>query len=352
MDQIKQEGDRLVKMKYKTKKGKLLKKLGKHSRSYFKNDYSFVEDSIKIFKYLTEDGLMYPEIGNEKSGGRIVDSFTLMPSWIRQMIKINGHAIEEADYSCLHPNIAISLYGGTKEYLTHHDLALAMSTDISIIKVEHLSFFNKQVWQMKESLLYEYYQENEPVMLENVIAEKYSSEFNHKITSRKLFAKEVEIMAEVVEILNKAFIYVGYVYDALICHPNDANRVKEVMDSVILKQGVRTTAKLSNDKNVNPIVERPLETKSDLDSIKSTSSDVVEAEKYIKVDAKLINFDDRIRSRVLEEINKGNEVVFEDAIIEFNNKQTYHDKVLRVYDKINPELIYVIESHILKPLLY
>jgi len=354
IDQIWEEGDRLRKSKYKTKKGKLLKKSGNKSRSEFKNpeELSFIEDSIKIFKYLTEDGLMYPEVGSEKSGGRIVDSFTLMPSWIRQMIKVNGKAIVEADYSCLHPNSAISLYGGSKEYLTHGDLAMEMSTDISVIKVEHLSFFNKKVPHMKASPLYYFYEKNEPKMLQNIIDEKYASEFNHKITSRRLMAKEVEIMTEVVEVLNREFIYVGYVYDALICHPNDAIRVKEVMDSIILKLGVKTSAKLSIDKGSNPIVVESLESKPELGDTKPSSSDVVDDKKYIRVDVRLINFDDRIRLKVLEEINNGREVVFKDAIIDFNNKTTYYDKVLRIYDKINPELIYVIESHILNPLPY
>ncbi|SNR32626.1 hypothetical protein SAMN06265371_101293 [Lutibacter agarilyticus] len=334
IDQIWEEGDRLRKSDYKTKKGKLLKKLGHKSRSEFKDPQkiSFIEDSVKIFKYLTEDGLMYPEVGSKKSGGRIIDSFTLMPSWIRNMIKIKGETNVEADYSCLHPNISIGLYDGTKEHLTHNDLALAMSTDVSIIKKEHLSFFNKKVPHMKASPLYDFYEKNEPKMLQNIIDEKYASEYKHKITSRRLFAKEVEIMTEVVEILNEDFIYVGYVYDALICHPSDANRVKEVMDSIILKQGVKTSAKLSND------------------STESISSDVEVDKKYIRVDVKLINFDIRIRSMVLEEINKGDEVVFKDAIIEFEDKSTFYDKVLRIYDRINPELIYVIESHILNPL--
>jgi len=353
IDQIKKEGDRLIQLKYMTKKGKILKKLGNHNRSYFKNSqkYSFVEDSIEVFKYLTEDGLLFPEVGNKKSGGRIVDSFTLMPSWIRRMIKIKGKTNVEADYSCLHPNIAISLYGGSKEYLTHGDLGLAMNADVDIIKVEHLSFFNKKVWQMKQSPLYQYYEKYESNMLKNVIAEKHSSEFNHNITSRRLFAKEVEIMTEVVEVLNSDSIYVGYVYDALICRPIDANKVKEVMDSVILKHSVKTTAKLSNEKKHIPIVFGLNESKSDLDNIKSTNSNVEVNKRHLKVDANLINFDDRIRSMILEKINNGNEVVFEDAIIEFYNKYTYYDKVLRIYDEINPELIYVIESHILKPLL-
>jgi len=55
---------------------------------------------------------------------------------------------------------------------------------------------------------------------------------------------------------------------------------------------------------------------------------------------------------VLEKINNGDEIVFEDAVIEFNDKQTLNDKVFRIYDKINPQLIYVLESHILNPLIY
>lgn len=353
IDQIWEEGDRLRKLNYKTKKGKLLKKLGHHSRSSFKDprEYSFIEDSIKIFNYLTEDGLMYPDVGSEKSGGRIVDSFTLMPSWIRQMIKIKGEKMAEVDYSCLHPNIAIGLYGGTKGYLTHGDIALEMNIDVSIIKVEHLSFFNKNDWQMRKSPLHEYYKKYEPNMLRNIMNEKYSSEFNHKITSRRLFAKEVEIMTKVVEVLNKEFIYVGYVYDALFCHPQDAIRVKEVMDEAILKQGIKTSAKLSNDKKINQIEVNSKKPEHELDNIKSVSSNIEDDNKYIKVDAKLINFGDSIREMVLEKIDNGDEVVFEDAIINFPNKSTYHDKVLQVYDKINPELIYVIESHIINPLL-
>lgn len=347
IDQIWKEGDRLRKSNYKTKKGKLLKKLGKKGNSKRKNECSYIEDSIKIFKYLTEDGLMYPEVCDEKSGGRIIDSFTLMPSWIRDMIKINGEANVEADYSCLHPNSAISLYGGSKEYLTHSDLGLEMNIDVSIIKKEHLSFFNKKVRHMRVSPLYDYYEKNEPKMLQNIIDEKYASEFKHKITSRRLFAKEVDIMTEVVEELNEEFIYVGYVYDALICHPNDAIRVKEVMDSIILKQGVKTSAKLSNGEGEG--VES-LEIKPALNEPKSINSDVVDDKKYIRVDAKLINNQDGIRSLVLEKINKGDEVVFKDAIIEFDGGEIVHDKVLRIYDRINPELIYVIESHIISPL--
>jgi hypothetical protein len=36
-------------------------------------------------------------------------------------------------------------------------------------------------------------------------------------------------MTEVVEKLNTKSIYIGYVYDALICSPSDAKKVKELM---------------------------------------------------------------------------------------------------------------------------
>jgi hypothetical protein len=49
----------------------------------------------------------------------------------------------------------------------------------------------------------------------------------------------------VIQKLNSEGIHVGYIYDALFCHPSHALRVKEVMDSIILEHGVKTTAKLS-----------------------------------------------------------------------------------------------------------
>ena len=180
--------------------------------------------------------------------------------------------------------------------------------------------------------------------------EKYSSEFNHKITSRRLMAKEVEIMTEVVEILNQELIYVGYVYDALICHPKDANRVKEVMDYVILKHGVKTSAKLSNGDGNNLETVQLLESNTDSEARISTSSDVEDDKKYIRVDANLINNQDSIRSMVLEKINNGDEVIFIDAIIEFKNGETFYDRVYKIYDDINPKLIYVLESLILNHL--
>ncbi len=93
---------------------------------------------------------------------------------------------------------------------------------------------------MKESPIWAFYKAHLPEMIKAIEKEKLSSEFKHRITSRKLFKKEVAIMTEVIIRLNLQGIYVGYVYDALICHPKDAKMVAHVMNEVVLELGVKT----------------------------------------------------------------------------------------------------------------
>jgi hypothetical protein len=243
MNEIEEEANRLIGTKFKTKKGKLLKRLNKHSKDYYADAAmcSFVEEGIAIFKYLTEHGLMVPTVGSERSGGRIVDSLTLMPSWIRNLIKIDGQKLVELDYKCLHPNIAISTYGGNHEFLTHNFIADELKIDVKMVKTEHLSFLNKTTHQMRESPIWDFYKAHLPEMIRAIEKEKLSSEFKYRITSRKLFKKEVEIMTEVIIRLNAQGIYVGYVYDALICTQKDAPTVAKIMNDVALALGVKTT---------------------------------------------------------------------------------------------------------------
>ncbi|NWL04254.1 hypothetical protein DM790_25835 [Flavobacterium collinsii] len=244
--EIIQEAKRLIKLGYKNKKGKRLAFRNKRTKVRLSkmSNVSFVEDAVKIFKYLTQNGLIIPFPGDEKSGCRIVDSFVLMPSWIRKLIRINGEKMAEADYSCLHPNIAMTLYDGNEKYLNHSDLAQELGFEDKIVKIEHLSFFNKEVWQMKKSPLYNYYENKHHLLLKSIISEKNSSKFGHKVTSRRLFKKEVQIMSEVISRLNKERIYVGYVYDALFFDPAYSKEVVEIMNAVIEDLGVFTIAKL------------------------------------------------------------------------------------------------------------
>ena len=87
---------------------------------------------------------------------------------------------------------------------------------------------------------------NEPNMINNLIFDKLTNtEFNekdrHKITSKKMFNKEVEIMTDVISQLNNKNIYVMYVFDALWVHPEKEEIVKEIMNSVVLNHGVMTS---------------------------------------------------------------------------------------------------------------
>ena len=146
-------GKRLVSEKRTTKKGKVLTMRNKHGNEYW-NDWqnrSFIEDNIKLFEFLTGRGFMIPTAGDERSGGRVVDSFTLMPTWIREQITIDGKKLTECDYTALHPNIAIKLYGGNENYITHQKVAEKASIGEKIVKVEHLAFFNK-TWKGDEEV--------------------------------------------------------------------------------------------------------------------------------------------------------------------------------------------------------
>lgn len=215
----------------------------KHGNSHWK-DYknrSFVEDNIRRHLNLTKNGLKIFNVGNERSGGRVVDSLDLMTSWIRKLCKINGELIEEVDYSTLHPNIAMNIYGGSSVNINHTDVAKYLGIDRNLAKVEHLSFFNKHWEQMIKSPLFKYYLEKEPEMMENIKRDKYDSKYKHKVTSRRLFKIEVEIISKAIKELNEMNIYVIYVYDALYCESKHKVVVKSVMNKVAQEMGVNTT---------------------------------------------------------------------------------------------------------------
>ena len=162
---------------------------------------------------------MIPSAGGETSSGRVVDQFTPMPSWIREQITVDGKKLSECDYTALHPNIAIKLYHGHEDYITHLKVAERTGMDTKIIKIEHLSFFNKKWDDMRKSPLFEYYAENETDMLARIYRDK--NEHVHKITSKKMFKVEVDIMTDVIKYLNTKGINILYVYDELLCEEQD-----------------------------------------------------------------------------------------------------------------------------------
>lgn len=236
-------GKQLVKEGRSTKKGKILTMRNKHKNHYWQDvkNRSFVEDNIELFEFLTGRGFMIPSAGDMSSGGRVVDSFTLMPAWIREQITVDGNKLVECDYIALHPNIAINLYGGSSTYLTHGFVANETGIDLKKVKVEHLSFFNKRWSDMKKSMLFEYYLRCEPDMLTRINRDK--SEYGHKITSQKMFGVEVAIMNDVIMYLNTKDIHVLYVYDALLCEAKDFDLVSQTMNRIILEHGIKTNIK-------------------------------------------------------------------------------------------------------------
>jgi len=256
LKEVQERAKKLISENFITNKGRRLKSLNRHTKEYYKKTegITWAEDSIEIFKYLTEDGYMIPKAGDEKSGGRVYDTFTLMPSWIRDMVKMDDQPIHKIDFSALHPNICANLYGGVTQYITHAKIAEEAGIPIKDVKTEHLSFFNKTWEQMTNSPLFNYYWQKEPKMMDNIRWDKYDNELEqgekHKNTSRKMFKKEVEIMTECIKRLNESEIYVGYIYDALFCSGNYSGVVKQVMDEVSLDFGVKTIAKIDIPKKL------------------------------------------------------------------------------------------------------
>ncbi|MDI5887638.1 hypothetical protein [Flavobacterium yafengii] len=323
-------GRKLVKEGRTTKKGKILTIRNKHLNSYWidADNRSFVEDNIKLFEFLTGRGFMIPSAGDFHSGGRVVDSFTLMPSWIREQITSEGKKLTECDYSALHPNIAIKLYDGSLTYLTHGLVAEKTGIDLKDVKIEHLSFFNMKWDDMRKSLLFDYYAEHEPDMLARIYQDK--NEHGHKITSQKMFAVEVAIMSAVIRDLNAKGVYVLYVYDALLCEEKDSELVAQTMNRIILEHGIKTTAKVSTTKENTPTSETNIDRKLE----------------RIVVAASNITHSLRVKNQILERLKNGEELIFVDAVIEFGKNDTMLDKVLKIYDKQNPEACYVSESFI------
>jgi hypothetical protein len=141
------------------------------------------------------------------------------------------------------------LYDGKLTYLTHQNVAERTVIDVKSIKIEHLSFFNKQWLAMLKSPLFAFYSNQETDMLSRIYNDK--KEHGYKVTSAKMFSVEVAIMTDVIKHLSTIGINVLYVYDALLCEEKDKAIVVETMNRIILEHGVYTCVKVDV---VSPVV--------------------------------------------------------------------------------------------------
>lgn len=247
------EGKRLSEIGFHTKKGKRLLMRNRNPLSRFAKKYnteavSFVEDNIRLYEILTSSGLRMPSIQSIDSGNRVTDSFTLMPSWIRSQVRLDGEPLTEVDFGALHPNIVMCLYNGKGKTICHRQVAEALcvkSEDFSSFKAHHLAYFNKHPGDMPNSAfgIHEYYSVNEPDLLQKIVFDKNRN--GHCYTSRIMFRKEVQIMTDCITTLNSKGIFVLYVYDALLCEAAHRDEVQKVMNSVASAHGVFAPAKFS-----------------------------------------------------------------------------------------------------------
>jgi hypothetical protein len=91
---------------------------------------------------------------------------------------------------------------------------------------------------MEKSPLFDYYMEEEPVMMKNIKEEKYNT--SYKRTSQRLFTTEVGVMTEAVKELNENGVYAIYVYDALYVLPQDEEITEYIMNKVITDNNINT----------------------------------------------------------------------------------------------------------------
>ena len=68
------------------------------------------------------------------------DSFNLMSSWIRELIKIDEEEIVEVDYKALHPNLATKIYEGRSRFILHQDVANSLNLEVKEVKIVITSY--------------------------------------------------------------------------------------------------------------------------------------------------------------------------------------------------------------------
>lgn len=245
LNKVKIKLNKLIKSGFTSKSGKLYVKYdGISEKDYSK--YIYHDDVLDRFEVILGNGFIIPIIGDEKSGGRVVDSITLINKWIRELCLFDGKPLCELDFKCLHPNIIMKLFGGNTKYITHEQVANDLNITKEEVKRHHLTFFNLNSWcfNNKNNILHQYYSSIEPELVDNIL--KLKEKHNVRIgntyvnvkVSRMLFEEEVKLMTKIIEKLTKEDISTLYCYDAIYASPKDKNRVRQVMLDISKKNKI------------------------------------------------------------------------------------------------------------------
>ena len=221
-----------VKEGYINKKGKRLISEGKNPARYKdRKDIVILENYLRDYKYLKEH-FNIPIVTGDNAGQRVITKWNLMPSIIRELVKVDGELLTECDYGSLHPNIANRVYRGDNKVNINHD---TVSEFLNITRKEskilHLSFLNLRVDDMKRSPLYNYYKANHLDLLIKVEDDKLRHK-THKITSEKMFTIETQMMSLAVSRLQDEGITAIYIFDCVACKESDKEIVTNIMNQV------------------------------------------------------------------------------------------------------------------------
>ena len=227
--------------KYETPKGKKYKNPSnkKRQRLLEGSEVIYTDDLMKIYKYLTKDGIIQFSIGNEGCP-RPVFSITLMPKAIRNEITMNGQKLVELDFTALHPNIANCLYGENKSMISHQDMADYLKFPLLKAKKYNLSYFNYEEKYFLNSKASNYYKANHPVLYNELLRIK---QIDPMIITHSLFQKEVELMEKIYVKLDKRGIIPVYVYDAVLVIEKHVDETRQIMNSVAKQMGIHSIVK-------------------------------------------------------------------------------------------------------------
>lgn len=225
--------------------GKTKKQISK----LFRENYYSLNDHIKIYEDFLLSGFRIP---HRQKNGRVDDSITGMPEWIRKLIRTNNEPMMEVDCAALHLNIPFALAKNVspkaKEAFLkqagdmHSIIAKYLTIGRDIAKMEALSFQNKRVKDMEKSPIYQYYTSEKIGIMEYLDWLKQTKEKTHRNTSLLLFGYESQIIWSAMRKCAANDITVYQVFDGIGCPKSKVPKVLKILNKALRDYGVPTNA--------------------------------------------------------------------------------------------------------------